>query len=220
MTNGTSYRAPELKSGNEHSRDYFALCRRRFAWRLAFFATPGPSICLTNRNTPRWNAKFPQCLELENCGDKVACNLEWEIREYENALLPAYQSRRSKRIGPLRPGERLVIDVGSESADAALLARFEIFLTYRGPDGARFRSHLAVDGEVKRNDSGFNGARWLVASPLTRIWMREFRDNLVVRARMKMRPLGLPLRQRWNTCRRAFRVPQSPISPWPSHGES
>ena len=80
-------------------------------WRLPFFAAPGPSISLTSRNTARWNDRYPQRLEIENFGDKVAHNVVWEIREYGTTVLPTHESSRSKRIAPLKPGERFEIDV-------------------------------------------------------------------------------------------------------------
>jgi hypothetical protein len=93
----------------------------------------------------------------------------------------------------IKAGGRFVINVGNESAEVALLAHFEIIMRYTGPDGARFRSHFTVDGEVKRNDSGLNLARWTFACPLLRIWMQQFCDNLLIHVRVRMRPVAYSL---------------------------
>ena len=132
----------------------------------------------------------------ENVGDKAAHNLEWEIRDYYATVPPSYEPRRGKYIVALKPGERFVINLGNESAEVALLAHFEIIMRYTGPDGARFRSHFTVDGEVKRNDSGLNLAHWTFACPLLRIWMQQFCDNLLIHVRARMRPVAYSLLRR------------------------
>jgi hypothetical protein len=162
-------------------------------WKLRFFATPGPSISLSNQNAALGNSEFPRLLEIENVGVKVAQNLEWEIREYYATVPPSYEARRVKRLAPLKPGERTVIDVGSESAEVAFLTHFEIIVSYSGLDGANFRSHFTVDGEVTRNDSGLNQARWTFARPLLRVWMQQFYNNLLIYTRVRIRPVAYSL---------------------------
>jgi|SRR5579863_1017068 len=154
-------------------------------WKLRFFATPGPIIALTSRNVVSGNDEYPRVLEIENFGDKAAQSIEWEIREYFTAVLPRYESRRDRRPAPLKPGERFGINVGSESADVAFLSKFEIFMTYKGPNRASFYSHFTVDGDVRRNDSGLNQARWRLTCSFLRLWVREFCNNLLIRARTR-----------------------------------
>jgi hypothetical protein len=150
-----------------------------FIWKLPFFSTPGPCVCLTKRNTPRGNDEYPEVLEIENVGDKPAQNLEWEVRDYYGTVLPRYELRREHRVGPLKPGESFVIHVGSESADVALLGDFEIIVSYSGLNRARFFSHFAIDGHVKRNNAGINRAQWMFTFPLLRIWVRHFLSNFL-----------------------------------------
>ncbi|MGI8990541.1 MAG: hypothetical protein ACR2I2_13310 [Bryobacteraceae bacterium] len=145
--------------------------------KLQVFAVPGPNISLTNRNTARGDDKYPQVLEIENVGDKVAQSIEWEIREYNATIPPGYESHLDKRISSLKPGEKCEIDVGSESADVAFLTHFEIIMSYAGPNRAKFFSHFIVDGEVKKNDSGLNRARWTFTFPFACMWVRYFFDN-------------------------------------------
>jgi hypothetical protein len=155
-------------------------------WKL-FSPAPGPAIDLTSSNTVR-NDKYPRLLEIENVGDKAAHNVQWEIREYCGTVLPSYEPpRRDKHIAPLKPGERLAIEVGSESADLALLTHFEIVVTYLGPNRAKFRSYFTVDGNVKRNDSGLNRTRWLFTCPWLRVWVQQLCGNMRIHARVKTR---------------------------------
>jgi hypothetical protein len=137
-------------------------------WKLRSFAAPGPNISLTSWNTARDNHEYPRLLEVENFGDKVAQGLAWEIRDYDIAWLPNYQSQCGRRLVPLKPGESFFIDVGSSSAGVAFLSDFEIIISYMGPNRAKFFSHFTVDGSVKRFVCGRGGFSLIFAfaSPL------------------------------------------------------
>jgi hypothetical protein len=147
--------------------------RRKSQWRLGAAENPNAGEG-SNRNTAQGNNEYPRLLEIENVGDEATQSVEWEIRDYYATLPRSYESRRGKRLAPVKPEERFVIDVGSESADVALLTHFEIIMSHMGLNRAKFFSHFTVDGDVERNDVGLNRARWALTLPLVRVWVRHF----------------------------------------------
>jgi hypothetical protein len=153
-----------------------ALLGGGWLWRLRAFAAPGPVISLPNRSAPGL-LSGTDFLECENFGDKVALNVEWWIRDYYNVgVKPKYELRRGHHTGPLKPGETFVIELGS--CGTAELSDYEIFVSSKGPDGARFFSHFEVSTEVKTIECGLNRARWVCSIPYARVWLRRLRENV------------------------------------------
>jgi hypothetical protein len=144
-------------------------------WKLGVFSQPGPIVALTNLNTTD-SLQRRDCLQCENCGDKIAQNITWKVRDYySSGIRPRYDCQRGQRIGPLKVGESFDIDL--KTRGIAAMNDYEVFLSYRGPSGAKFFSHFTVQTTVKRNESGLNRARWIIGLPFARTYIRHLFSN-------------------------------------------